>query len=164
MFLCSSRFSYDFLISPNGPRYLLHFKTALTLILSARLIWCWQIHLPKASTMSNWMMPWADHSVCIHIYIYIYTCFIYIMWIIYTYIRHRAPSTAWRDSFFERSEYNDFNTQWSMIPTMVGHSSFTNIRAARHSGHLPPRDSETTFSGFNFEPKFWLVLKALKST
>ena len=30
---------------------------------------------------------------------------------IYIYIRHRAPSTAWRDSFFERSEYNDFNTQ-----------------------------------------------------
>ena len=52
--------------------------------------------------------------MCIYIYIYIY-------------IRHRAPSTAWRDSFFERSEYNDFNTQWSMIPTMDDHSSFTNL-------------------------------------
>ena len=49
---------------------------------------------------------------------------------IYIYIRHRAPSTAWRDSFFERSEYNDFNAylsmiptiQRSMMPTMDGHS------------------------------------------
>ena len=42
------------------------------------------------------------------------------------------------DSFLKRREYNVFNTQWSMIPTMVGHSSFTTIRAARPMGH-PPR-------------------------
>ena len=79
------------------------------------------------------------------------------------YIRHRAPSTAWRDSFFERSEYNDFNTQWSMIPTMVGHSSFTNIRAARPNPHYPSKPPSwpwNHFFGFQLRTKNLIRLES----
>ena len=60
---------------------------------------------------------------------------------------------------------NDFNTQWSMIPTMDDHSSFTNIRAARPTPHPPsppPSRPWNHFFGFQLRLRNLICLQSLE--